>query len=116
MNLRLLYPGDIANLPGDWRKTAVAALLAIDRNPEEPRGVRHTILEYQEMMRGDLSGYHSVSFGSATDYNASFRIVYRIADDGIAEVVAIGNRQGSEVFKLAVSRLYPKPAVRRMRR
>lgn len=115
MNLRLLYPGDIAQLPGDYPKECVRALLAIDRNPDDPRGYRHTILEYQEMMRGDLSGLHSVTFGSAVDYDHSYRIVYRVTEEGIAEVVAIGNRQRSEVFRLAVSRLYPKP-IRRIRK
>jgi hypothetical protein len=107
--LKVLHPRDIEPLSMEWRREAVRALIAIRVNPKQPPGFDVKVLERQEMMRGDLSGLYSVRFGSGSDYDQSYRIVYRIDDLNDIEVLAIGNRQGSAVFKMVRDRLYPKP-------
>lgn len=108
--LRVDHPEDILALPKEWQHEALRVLQAIRDEPDGPRFYRHRILEYQPLMRGDLSGLHAVTFGAASSIGAayyfSFRVVYRVNDDEV-EVLAIGSRTGSEVFKLARDRLYP---------
>lgn len=60
-------------------------------------------------LHGELAGCKKVKWR-----NAGLRMVFRIREDGmveIAEIVAIGWRNRSEVYKTAVGRLSKQPAM-----
>lgn len=60
-------------------------------------------------LRGELAGCKKIKWR-----NAGLRMVFRIREDGtvdIAEIVAIGRRDRSEVYKTAAARLSKRPAM-----
>lgn len=60
-------------------------------------------------LHGELAGCKKIKWR-----NAGLKMVFRIREDGmveIAEIVAIGRRDRSEVYKTAVGRLSKQPAV-----
>jgi hypothetical protein len=64
----------------------------------------------------DISGLRSCPIGEALDYEAETRIVYTLDHRGRVEVLAVGRRMGSEVYKLAASRLAAEQPRKRQRR
>ena len=60
-------------------------------------------------LHGELAGCKKIKWR-----NAGLKMVFRIREDGmveIAEIVAIGRRNRSEVYKTAVGRLSKQPAM-----
>ena len=60
-------------------------------------------------LHGELAGCKMIKWR-----NAGLRMVFRIREDGmveIAEIVAIGRRDRSEVYKTVVGRLSKQPAM-----
>ena len=60
-------------------------------------------------LHGELAGCKKIKWR-----NAGLKMVFRIREDGmveIAEIVAIGRRDRSEVYKTAVGRLSKQPAM-----
>lgn len=82
---------------------AAAALAALDdlahgRQRGKALGQRH--------VTGDLSGLLRLRFDLPATRPATFRIVYRlVANDTVAEVVAVGARGGHAVYQAALARL-----------
>lgn len=65
--------------------------------------------EIGTLLHGELAGCKKIKWR-----NAGLKMVFRIREDGmveIAEIVAIGRRDRSEVYKTAVGRLSKQPAM-----
>lgn len=113
--LLVQHPEDVGELPARWRTVAVKALMAIRDCPEHPDGFDVEILVKKPgNVNLDLSGCLALRFGSGAVYDDSFRVVYRLLETG-AEVLAVGRRQGSEVYRVAQDRLRPPAPIRRVR-
>ena len=94
--------GDLAVLAAEGRQVALAALRAADdlahgRVVGKRLGARSGV--------GDLSGLARVTFNVPGRRPQRFRLVCREVDDGTYQVVTIGRREQSTVYRIAVERL-----------
>ena len=87
--------GDFKKLDGSQKILVGKRLIKLERDPSigKPLG---------DKMGMDLSGYYKLY----TD-KKRLRIVYSIEGDAV-NVVAIGEREGMDVYRLAASRIKPK--------
>ena len=107
----LIAKVDLPALPEQFQRKAVKLLLGLRDRPEEfvPVELHRTHVGL------DLTGCLALRFGGEA-YEDSFRIVFREDADGIY-VLAVGERMGSKVYRIAQDRLRPplEPKLRRMR-
>jgi len=110
--LPLAHPEDVRELP-DETKRAVVALLR--RLPDEPDlGKVLDPAQSWQRFAAPLAGLRAAKVPGA--YEAEVRVVYRVLDGGLIEVLAIGPRMGSECYKRAASRIVRAEKPRRIRR
>jgi hypothetical protein len=83
---------------------------------DEPRPGGYDVVElHATHVALDLTGCSSVRFGGEA-YEDAFRLVFRREPEGSVDVIAIGVRTGSAVFRTAQARLSPDvPRPRRRR-
>lgn len=104
----LAHPEDVTKLPLPLRQQVVATLRQIAANPDYGK-----LLPPQRNYAASLGGLRSAWVNTDPDapQEEILRIVYDVTPNAI-EVVAIGLRRNSEVYKLAARRLAalrPKP-------
>jgi hypothetical protein len=104
---------DLPALPDEYRREAVRILLALDRDAAEPEGYEVVTLTASRVAL-DLTGCYSVRFGGEA-YDDGYRLVFQLLDGGAVEVVAVGSRQASLVFRTAQDRLRPPARRHRLR-
>lgn len=110
--VRILHVEDIVALPPDARRDAMNALLAIAVDPLDPPGHRAGALRNQyPLIPADLSGFRTITFGSAVVPEHVFRAVYKIVSGSYVEVWAIGQRRGSKVYLKVCERLRPRKKI-----
>lgn len=93
---------DFAALPGPVLKAVLAEINSLREEPEKGQLLKP--LKEHQVHRRDLSDCRVVKIPGP--FEAEVRIVYRILDEGI-EIIAVGPRQGSQVYKMAMERLCP---------
>ena len=99
---------DFHAIPEQHRRTAVKILLALRDDDVDVMAASVPLRPSRVAL--DLTGCRSLRFGGEA-YDDAFRVVFMVEEADIL-VLAVGPRQGSEVFRTAQERLRP-PAPRR---
>jgi hypothetical protein len=89
-------------LPGPVLTAALAEINALREDPY--RGEVLKPLKEHQVHRRALTDCRVVKIPGPFEHEV--RIVYRVLDNGI-EIVAVGPRQGSQVYRIAMERLSP---------
>lgn len=115
----LSHPEDVRDLTIAQRRAVVQAL----RDLAEGRATGKVLAPAapHQRFRARLAGLRTLPvYTSAITvpdrYVEACRIVYRVTSGAVIDVVAIGPRQGSAVYKTAAERLNPRRPRRRIRR
>jgi hypothetical protein len=115
MNLHLrpeVTRDDLPALPDEYRREAVRIMVALDRDPAEPAGYEVVAMRPSHVAL-NLSGAFAIRFGGPS-YESGYRLIFHLVD-GRAEVLAVGTRRASEVFRTAQARLHPPVRRHRLR-
>lgn len=112
---KLAHPDDVRDLDEAQRKAVVQALIDLAAGRRQGKTLEPAA-EHQKF-RANLAGLRALPVydPSPARYEEAVRIVYAQRGSEI-DVVAIGPRLGSAVYRLAAERLAPRPRPRRMRR
>lgn len=107
----LAHPEDVRDLDEAQRRAVTSALLALAAGRGPIGKVLDPPAEHQHFA-ARLEGLRSLPvYTSAITvpdrYEEACRIVYRISKGTLIEVIAIGPRKGSAVYRLAAERLAP---------
>ena len=81
----------------------------VEKEYQKLDGSQRRLVRIAVALHGELAGCKKIKWR-----NAGLRMVFRIREDGtveIAEIVAIGRRDRSEVYKTAAGRLSKRPAM-----
>jgi hypothetical protein len=101
---------DFPALPDPFRVQAVRILVALR---DDPHAVEASHALHASRVALDLEGCRAIRFGGV-HYDDAYRVVFTVVGDDIL-VLAVGERQASEVFRAAQERLRPPEPRRRIR-
>lgn len=93
---------DFAALPGPVVTAVLAEINSLRQNPE--KGELLAPLKEHQVHRRALTDCRVLKIPGP--YEHEVRIVYRVLEDGV-EIVAVGPRMGSQVYRMAMERLCP---------
>jgi hypothetical protein len=98
--LPVTHREDFAELPGPVLTAALAEINSLRENPE--KGELLKPLKEHQVHRRPLTDCRVLKIPGPFEHEV--RIVYRVLDNGI-EIVAVGPRRGSQVYRMAMERL-----------